>query len=221
MTGPTSGGPRAGRYRAGLLERMGSDGYDALRALAWSLPLIVPVLFATVWQMLARGHSFPVAVAVGLALGLASVLVAATVAFSLSRLAGIGFGRSLLPSGSSTPRVEEYSLAMSRVARGDLAGGIALLEHRVAERPDEAQARVALAELYALKAGDPGRARRHLEAVLAANDAPARERRYAASRLVDLYRGPLSTHPGAARRLREIDRLHPGLVPPGDISEDR
>lgn len=199
---------------------MGTDGYDALRALVWSLPLIVPVLFATVWQMLGRGYPFRVAVVVGGALGIAAALAAGAVAFSLSRVAGIGFGRSLLPSGSSTPRVEEYSLAMSRIARGDLAGGIALLERRIADRPNEVQARIALADVYGLRAGDPGRARRHLEAVLATRDAPVRARRYAASRLVDLYLGALAGHPGAARRLREIDQLHPGLVPPRGVGDD-
>ncbi len=101
-----------------------------------------------------------------------------------------------LPSGASTPYEEGFSYQDALAARGDVAGAFESLEAVIAERPGVTAPRLKAAELYARRGKDARRAAALVREVRDLPGVSSRDALYAASRLVDLYEGPLA-EPGA------------------------
>lgn len=124
--------------------------------------------------------------------------------------AGKGFLHALQPSGASTPYQAQYSYQESLAAKGDVAGAIESFEALLAESPDDCDARVRVADLYARSMNDPARAATHFRKVQATPDAPSDKVVYASNRLVDLYMGPLDDEGKALVELRRLIERFPG-----------
>ena len=117
-----------------------------------------------------------------------------------------------LPSGSSTPYEEQFSYQESMAARGDIAGALESFEAIIEERPGAIAPRQRAAELYSKGARDPMRAAELFRQIRDLETATPRDRRYASTRLVDLYDGPLADPGRAVVELRRLIEHWPGSV---------
>lgn len=160
--------------RPSLRERLGVDCPLALRAIAWSLPVAVlvgVVVLAACWD----SGVLLAAVAGLLAFG-GTALVGSGGVLLCAHLAGTAAGRILLPSGRTTPAVEDFSREQSLAIRGLVAEAVARLEGRCRAQPANAALHLFLADLYAGEAHKPHHAARtfrhvkQLRAISAAQD---------------------------------------------------
>ena len=112
--------------------------------------------------------------------------------------------RFLAVSGRSTPAAADYSMEQALVERGDLEAALSLYEARFAASPDDTEAMLRAADLYARSAGNPQRAVELFNALRRVDGVTPQQDLYATNRLIDLYTGPLAT---PARALAELRRL--------------
>jgi tetratricopeptide (TPR) repeat protein len=149
-----------------------------------------------------------------------SALVALAVAFSLRwltmRISG-GTGDAVLhalqPSGASTPYEQQYSYQESLAIKGDIAGAIASYEAILSETPEDYEARIRVAELYARKSeGKPEKAAEYFRMVQRDEQVPPEKHVYVANRLVDLYLGPLNNEGRALVELRRLIEKFPNTA---------
>ena len=113
------------------------------------------------------------------------------------------------PTGASTPYDEQFSYQESLAARGDISGALESYEALISERPTAIFPRTRAAEHYARDGRDPARAAELFRQVRALPNASSSDVRYASSRLVDLYDGPLADPGRALVELRRIIELYP------------
>src|SRR6266516_2457600 len=120
----------------------------------------------------------------------------------LSRGAGKAFGAFIQPSASGSYE-RQYSHQDAMVMRGDVGGALACYEEIILEAPNDAQARLRAAELYA-KAGQRERAEELYRAVQRLSRVAPKDDVFASNRLVDLY---LAWPGHETKGLRELRRL--------------
>lgn len=196
-------------YRPSLSERLGVDGPLALRAIVWSLPvavLVSVVVLAACWE-----HGVFLAAVAGLLAFGGTALVGSGGVLLCAHLAGTAAGRILLPSGRTTPAVEDFSREQSLVIRGQVDEAVALLERRCRAEPGNAALHLFLADLYAGDARKPHHAARTFRHVKQLRAIPAAQDLYATQRLIDLYSGPLANPDRAAVEMQHLVARHPGL----------
>src|SRR5688500_5378415 len=117
-------------------------------------------------------------------------------------VAGQFVARFVAPSGSTTPYEYTFSYQQALAAKGDVVGALESYEAYLRETPNNTEAYVQAAELYAkngnaARAIEIFRAVRNVPAVTSARDI------YASQRLVDLYR----SRKDEGRALVELRRL--------------
>ena len=177
-----------------------SIGREAGRCLVYGLPASPFIIV-----MIAMGG--PRGVAAVIVFAVLTTAAGAAIRLLIMALQGVGEGgvRAFFAvSGKDTPAEADYSMEQSLAERGDVAGALSLYEARFTSSPDDAEARLRAAELYARAADNPRRAAELFnEARRIAGATPQRDL-YATNRLIDLYTGPLAT---PARALGELRRL--------------
>lgn len=108
------------------------------------------------------------------------------------------------PSGRTTPRKREYSLAESYVARGEYERAVDAFEEAILEDPTDPQPYLRVARLQRDRLGAPEAAARWFKRALAESEAGPGATLLARKELVELYRGPLRTPRKAAPLLARI-----------------
>lgn len=105
-------------------------------------------------------------------------------------LRGAGRAGSVLytPSGRTTPRKREYSLAESYVARGEHQAAVDAFEEAVLEDPTDPRPYLRIARIHRDELADPEAAARWFKRALAEADTPAGVALLARKELVELYR---------------------------------
>lgn len=202
--------PDTGGYQRTWLDRQGPDGALAIRAITTAGIMFFVMLL--VWGLVAKQQGLDGWRAAVCTLGgaLASAWVVYWVSFNFSGAAGAVAKSVTLPSGESTPYEEQYSWQESLAARGDIAGALESYEAVIGERPGAVAPRQRAAELYAQNGRDPHRAAALFREIRESSQATVRDRRYASSRLVDLYDGPLADPGRAVVELRRLIEHFPG-----------
>lgn len=199
-------------YGSTWLDRGGPDATLRLRAIVFGVMGFLVMLL--IWGLVARQQELH-----GWKAFAVTVLGAAASGYVMYRVP-LGFAGSVgavakavtLPSGSSTPYEEQFSYQETMVARGDIAGALESYEAIIGERPGAVAPRQRAAELYARGARDPQRAAELFREIRDLAEATPRDRRYASSRLVDLYDGPLADAGRAVVELRRLIEHWPGSV---------
>lgn len=170
-----------------------------LRALGWSLVgAFLGFLLGIFLE--ASGHG-PWIILVTTVVGWASSY------FSLMAILGAaGRAGSMIyaPSGRTTPRKREYSLAESYVARGEYERAVTAFEEAILEDPADPQPYLRVARLQRDRLGDPAAAARWFKRALAESEAGQGIVLLVCKELVELYRGPLGTPRRAAPLLARI-----------------
>lgn len=193
------------------MDRNGPDAGVKIRTARYALmvfPLALALWSAVVTQKLGMtGKTSVVIIVLG---AVATSVVAYYAGLASANSAGAVARAYTMPSGSSTPYEEQFSYQEALAARGDVAGALESFEAVIAERPGVAAPRLKAADLYARQGRNPRRAAALLREVRDLPGASARDRLYAASRLVDLYDGPLDEPGRALVELRRLIELHPG-----------
>ena len=208
---PVSSDSQSGGYRTTRFDREGPDAGFRLRAAVTSAMVFAAAL--GIFNLLAtRKLGFTGWMAGLFTLGASSLCAVFTFKLTLgiSDAAGWIAAAVTLPSGASTPYEEGFSYQDALAARGDVAGALASLEAVIAERPAVAAPRLKAAELYARRGKDPQRAAAHFREVRDLPGVSPRDALYAASRLVDLYEGPLAEPGRALVELRRLIEHYPG-----------
>ena len=179
-----------------------------VRAVAWALPLAAVAAVATFVYLLERGVllALPGAFLVFCAVTLGVAFGSQFIAHATGRAAGA----LVLPSGSSTPVVRDFSLEKSLVIRGRVPEAVASMERQLAAAPDDAELCIFAADLYAREAREPRRAEALFRRAREAKGVSAGQDHYATQRLIDLYLGPLDDEARAADELRRLIERHPG-----------
>lgn len=178
------------------------DAFDrvmGLRALAWSL---VGAFLGFLLGVFLRvsGHG-PWIILVTTVVGWASSY------FSLVAILGAaGRAGSMIyaPSGRTTPRKREYSLAESYVARGEYERAVAAFEEAIVEDPGDPRPYLRVARLQRDRLNDPEASARWFKRALAESEAGRGIALLVRKELVELYRGPLATPRRAAPLLARI-----------------
>jgi hypothetical protein len=205
--------PIRGGYRPTLADRFGADFYEALRVLAWAAPIAILFGAIVAADLVGQGSTGAVlAGAVGLLVALAVEGVALLVVALMAGGAAGAFLSMLWPRGSevATPA---FSVEETMIARGEIARAVDALRARIVNPADAVAARLRLADLLSLQLREHREAGTLFEEAIRLGGITPREAKYARSRLVDLYLGPLSDSPAAAGRLREIAGEYPDLLP--------
>lgn len=197
-----------GVYRAPWTERVGLEDPVALRAFAWSLPISFLAGVVVLWSAWEQGMLVAVAAGLVASVVIEAVGVAATV--GIATFVGSAAGRVLLPTGRSTPSVEDFSLEKSLVIRGMVADAVRHLETRMRAEPSNLALRLFLADLYAGEARQPLSAERLYLGVKREAATTAAQHLHATNRLIDLYGGALRDADAAAREMRDLAERHPG-----------
>lgn len=206
---PPDGQP--GRYRTTRFDHEGPDEGFRLRAAGASAMVFAGAL--GIFNLLATRKLGLSGLMAGLfTLGASSLAALFTFKLTLgiSDAAGAVARAVTLPSGASTPYEEGFSYQDALAARGDVAGALESLEAVIAERPGVAAPRLKAAELYARRGKDPRRAAALFREVRDLPGVSSRDALYAASRLADLYEGPLAEPGRALVELRRLIERHPG-----------
>jgi tetratricopeptide (TPR) repeat protein len=121
------------------------------RLLAWSLVgAFLGLLLGTFVS--ANGQGGPGVIAACIAGGWAATYFGPLWIMSLAGRAGSGL---YAPSGSTTPRKREYSLAESYAARGDYERAVTAFEEAIAEDPTDPQPYVRVARLQRDRMNEP------------------------------------------------------------------
>jgi hypothetical protein len=208
-TPPSSDDAPSG-YKSTWMDRAGPDAAITIRSARYSLvvfPLALALWGTVVTQKLGIGGV--AGVVLTLVGGIVTTLVAFRAGLATANAGGAIARAYTMPSGSSTPYEEQFSYQESLAARGDVAGALESYEAVIAERPAEAAPRLKAAELYARRAGNPGRAAVLFREVRNLATVSPRDALYASSRLIDLYDGPLNDPGRALVELRRLVELHP------------
>lgn len=185
-------------------------GVESVRAKAWGVIVGVPFAFIGILMGYKLGLS-PLGVAgAAIASGVFAGLAVRFVSLGAAGVAGSAVRHALQPSGASTPYQHQYSYQDALAAKGDFMGAIESFEALLAESPDDFEARVRVADLYARAARQPAKAAEHFRAVQRAPDVTPERLIYASNRLVDLYMGPLDDEGRALVELRKIVDRYPG-----------
>lgn len=121
-------------------------------------------------------------------------------------LRGAGRAGSVLytPSGRTTPRKREYSLAESYVARGEHQAAVDAFEEAVLEDPTDPRPYLRIARIYRDELADPEAAARWFKRALAEAETPAGVALLARKELVELYRVRMGESRRAAPILARI-----------------
>lgn len=129
-------------------------------------------------------------------------LPAGALLVALGLTGGAGAAASLLhsPSGRSTPRRRDHSPADALVMRGDVAAGIAALEHAILEDPSDSAPYLRIARLYRDELGRHEDAVRWFRKAREARLSPSEEK-LVARELIELFRGKLGQPERAAPEL--------------------
>jgi len=196
------------RVRVFRPEWLDLEDLTILRAFVWSLPAAIIGAMSVFGLLMEYGVLVALPAAVLAFFAIIAVIVGGSQALALG---GARAAAALvLPSGSSTPVVRDFSLEKSLVIRGRVAEAIGSLEAQLAAAPGDPELCIFAADLYAREAKEPRRAaplfRRAREAP---NVSPGQEH-YATQRLIDLYLGPLDDEAAAAGELRRLIERHPG-----------
>ena len=146
----------------------------------------------------------PISAAFAAPLAVASMFMATRFAGG----AGQVIARIVAPSGSTTPYERTFSYQQALAIKGDVAGALESYEAVIAESPNEIEAHVQAAELYASNA-NPTRAIELFRAVRAIPMLSAARAIYVSNRLIDLYLGPASNDGRALVELRRLIELYP------------
>ena len=117
--------------------------------------------------------------------------------------------RFVAPSGSTTPYEQTFSYQQALAAKGDIPGALESYEAVLRESPQQAEAGVQAAELYA-SIGNTGRAIELLRAVREIPGVSSAREIYASNRLIDLYLGAAGDDGRALVELRRLVERHPG-----------
>lgn len=193
------------------MDRNGPDAGVKIRTARYALmvfPLALALWSAVVTQKL--GLTGKKAAAIILFGALATAVVTYYAGLASANGAGAVARAYTMPSGSSTPYEEQFSYQEAMAARGDVAGALESFEAVIAERPGVAAPRLKAADLYARRGKNPHRAAALFREVRDLSSASPRDALYAASRLVDLYDGPLQEPGRALVELRRLVELYPG-----------
>ena len=198
-------------YKSTWMDRNGPDAGLKIRTFRYSI-IVFPLALALWSTLITRKFGMTGLKATVL------ILFAAVMTTVLAYVAGLASANSAgavaraytLPSGSSTPYEEQFSYQDALAARGDVAGALESFEAVIAERPGDAAPRLKAADLYARRGKDPRRAAVLFREVRDLPGATRRDALYAASRLVDLYDGPLEEPGRALVELRRMIELYPG-----------
>ncbi len=179
-----------------------------LRTFVWSIPASL-VVSSTLFFVLLK-HGFLLALPAAMVV-FGAMLLALTGATTAMAHGGARAAASLvLPSGSSTPVVRDFSLEKSLVIRGRVAEAAESLERQLAAAPGDPELCIFAAELYARDAREPGRAEPLFRRAREARNVSAGPDHDATQRLIDLYLGPLDDEARAAEELRRLIDRHPG-----------
>jgi hypothetical protein len=192
------------------MDRNGPDVGVKIRTARYAImvfPLALALWSAVVTQKL--GISGIKAVVIVLLAAIATTIIAYYAGLGSAHGAGAVARAYTMPSGSSTPYEEQFSFQEALAARGEVAAALESFEAVIAERPGAAAPRLKAADLYARRGRDPRRAAALFREVRDLPDASARDSLYAASRLVDLYDGPLGEPGRALVELRRLVELYP------------
>ncbi len=196
------------RFRLFRPEWLDLEDLTILRTFIWSIPASLVVSSTLFFVLLKHGIllALPVAVLVFVA-----TLLALTGATTAMAHGGAWAAASLvLPSGSSTPVVRDFSLEKSLVIRGRVAEAAESLERQLAAAPGDPEICIFAADLYAREAKEPRRAEPLFRRAREAASVSAGQDHYATQRLIDLYLGPLDDEARAAEELRRLIERHPG-----------
>lgn len=196
-------------YKHNRLDRGGPDAALKTRAMMYAV-MVGTLVTVAILSAGAQGGKIGANTLLG-------ALLAGGILGSLTGYTGLMIGQGAsavakavtLPSGKSTPYEEQFSYQESLEAR-DLPAALESWEAVIAERPGAAAPRKRAAELYAGRAANPQRAAELFREIRDLPDISSRDAVYAASRLVDLYDGPLNDPGRALVELRRIIELHPG-----------
>jgi hypothetical protein len=192
------------------MDRNGPDASLKIRAARYSI-IIFP-LSLLMWGKLV-GDKFGIGGLTGLLLILGGSIGTTVLAFyaglATSHAGGAVARAYTMPSGKSTPYEEQFSYQEALAARGDVAGALESFEAVISDRPGAAAPRLKAAELYARRGKNPRRAAELFWEVRDMTGVSPRDALFAASRLVDLYDGPLAEPGRALVELRRIVALYP------------
>lgn len=193
-------------YRRSMIDKLGPEGADLLRALNWSiLPIVAGILIGVFWVITRIGlpPSRPLAytyIALGALIG-AMIFGGGALLFILTFSLGVGegFGAFIQPQGEYQ---RDYSREDSLVARGDVAGALVSFESIAAGEPDNLEVRLRAAELYRKNSSFEDAARLYRDVQSKAQR--SRDDVHASLRLIDLY---LAWPENEGRSMRELKRL--------------
>lgn len=203
-------GDPAAAHRTTLFDSHGPEAATRVKAAAYAA-MVFALTAAMSWmlatQPLDLGGFGAVLFTLVAASGSAAVCYRAGV---LSSGAAGGVARPVtMPSGASSPYEDQFSYQDALAARGDVVGALESFEAVIAEQPCAATPRLKAADLYARRGKDPRRAAALFREVRDLSGVSRRDALYAASRLVDLYDGPLEDPGRALVELRRIAELYP------------
>jgi hypothetical protein len=192
-------------YERSLMDRMGAEGADLVKAVSWSVvPTIAGLFIGIAWttkQGLPPSHKL--AVAYLTAGGVLGMVIFGGGAFlfiwGASRGAGRGLEAFIHPSGEYK---RDYSFEDSLVARGDLAGAIASFKSICDAEPENLDARLRCAELHRKNSSFDDASALYRDVQSKAER--SRDDVHASLRLIDLY---LAWPEHEGRSMRELKRL--------------
>ena len=188
--------------------RFGDSSFTKAGLVQGATGLFIPYFIIGMLLCLMYGirgwAKFPISATFGAALSLI------TIAFALRFAGGAGqvIARIVAPSGSSTPYERTFSYQQSLAIKGDVAGALESYEAVIAESPNDVEAHVQAAELYATsrnteRAIELFRAARSIPALSAAREI------YVSNRLIDLYLGAAANDGRALVELRRLIERYP------------
>lgn len=192
-------------FKRSLMDRMGAEGADLMKAVSWSIiPIVAGVGIGVTWtakQGLPSSRTLSIAYLV--AGGLIGMIIFGGGAFlfiwGFSRGAGRGLESFIHPSGEYN---RDYSLEDSLVARGDVPGAIASFKVICESEPDNLEARLRAAELHRKNGTFDDASALYREVQSKAQR--SRDDVHASLRLIDLY---LAWPEHEGRSMRELKRL--------------
>jgi tetratricopeptide (TPR) repeat protein len=203
MTGPTEPPP----YKPTLFDRHGPAAGDMLRA--WAYGVTVFGLCVGAFALAGGGMSL-----ISTLLAAAAGVAVALMSQFLGNLAG-GTWKRFAVDGTSTPYKEQYSYQQSLVMAGKLDEALESFEAVIAEAPENVDARMRAAELYARDKGDARRAAELFREIQRIPGVSVGEDLYASNRLVDLLIGPLGEPARALVELRRLIDRYPSVPAAG------
>lgn len=196
------------QYKPTLFDRLGPDAGITLRAAGYGVAgfgLGFP-MFAVLSMKLGLGMLATFAL-----VGIGSLSMGFCVGF-LGLFAGNAAGNTwkrFAVDGTSTPYKEQYSYQQALVMQGRLGDALDSFEAVIADRPEEVDARMRAAELYARDQRNFVRAAELFREVQRIPTVSAGEEVYATNRLVDLLNGPLADSGRALVELRRLIERYP------------